>query len=498
MESSGKDNDRLTPSQRRAVAARGNVLVMAGAGTGKTKTLVERCLDCLVNERASLDEILVVTFTEAAAAELKQRLRTSLEKALNPHLNPQPAGATNSAPAGEGGSTFGHLSEQLALFDAAHIGTLHGFCFKLVRGHFYELGLDPRMTVLDEGEARLLAGETLDEALQDCYAGQDEFSVAVQGLIRIYGGGRDENIRALVLRLHHYAQTRPDADGWLARQIERFSVSEPADWQRWLLDAISGWRVEWLPVLEQLSGNEKAADLAAILRRLLQNFSREAAAEVLQQIISADGGWPAKRKTALRKPLEDFFDEAKFLASLAVVKNGTDPLTEDWNWVRGHMTALLRLAREFGMRFSDRKRANGVLDFHDLEQFALKLLWNHETCGPTDIARRWREKLRFVFVDEYQDINAAQDKIIQALSSGTGVSPVGSRITPNRQDACATTGNRFLVGDVKQSIYRFRLADPKIFRDYAKNWRGKDGQTIPLAENFRSRESLLELREFRF
>ena len=215
MESSGKENDRLTPSQRRAVAARGNVLVMAGAGTGKTKTLVERCLDCLVNERASLDEILVVTFTEAAAAELKQRLRVSLEKTLNS----QSAGAANPALAGEEGSTFSHLSEQLALFDAAHIGTLHGFCFKLVRGHFYELGLDPQMAMLDEGEARLLAGETLDEALQDCYAGQDEYSVAVQGLIRIYGGGRDEKIRALVLRLHNYAQTRPDADGWLARQI---------------------------------------------------------------------------------------------------------------------------------------------------------------------------------------------------------------------------------------------------------------------------------------
>src|SRR5580692_10275770 len=120
--------------------------------------------------------------------------------------------------------------------------------------------------------------------------------------------------------------------------------------------------------------------------------------------------------------------------------------------------------------FSARKRTDGVLDFHDLEQFAIKLLWNFEADGPSAIAKRWREKLRYVFVDEYQDINAAQDKIISALSHN----------------------NSFLVGDVKQSIYRFRLADPKIFRDYAKNSGEWKGQTIPLAENFRSRESLLD------
>ena len=168
-----------------------------------------------------------------------------------------------------------------------------------------------------------------------------------------------------------------------------------------------------------------------------------------------------------------FFDEAAFLASLATVKKGSDPLAEDWNWVRGQMTALLRLTQNFAARFAARKRDDSVLDFHDLEQFALKLLWDFASGRPTPTAERWREKLRFVFVDEYQDINAAQDKIIQSLSRD------------------GSEENRFLVGDVKQSIYRFRLADPKIFRSYAKSWHGKDGQTISLTDNFRSRESLL-------
>ncbi|HZL13145.1 MAG TPA: 3'-5' exonuclease, partial [Verrucomicrobiae bacterium] len=338
----------------------------------------------------------------------------------------------------------------------------------------HELGLDPQLAILDEGQTRLLAGETLAGQFNSHYEDEDEFSLAVQNLIKIYGNGRDEKIRALILRLHHYSQTRPDADGWLAEQLQKFSVPEPVEWQNWLLAAIENWRDEWLTALENLkSGNEKAAELAGVLSRQKNEFTRELAAEILERVASADGNWPAKRKTILRKPLEDLFDEAAFLATLAPVENSKDPLAEDWSWVRSHMETLLRLAQEFAEDFSTRKLADGVLDFHDLEQFALKLLWDFSANKPTAVAEMWREKLRFVFVDEYQDINAAQDKIISALS---------------RDDADA---NRFLVGDVKQSIYRFRLADPRIFRDYARDWRGKTGQTIPLSENFRSRESLL-------
>jgi len=519
MEPPGQPSgDRLTPTQRSAVTTRGNVLVMAGAGTGKTHTLVARCLHCLCAEQppASLDEILVVTFTEADAAELRQRLRERLEEQL---------GAAPEEP---------HWAEQLALFDTAHIGTLHSFCFKLVREHFHELGLDPQLAVLDAGEARLLADETLTETLQERYAGQDEPAVAVQKLIQIYGGGRDLVIRRLVLHLHHYAQTRPDADGWLARQRDAFAAPAPDQWRKWLIEAIQDWRDEWLPVLEQLQvENEKAAECLKILHKLngsapapgavrrapaanpaavdqpvkcdsphthaggeggaggarggrAPQFNREQAALVLAEIQAASTIWPARKKTGLLKPLEKFFDNAAFLRSLAAVENGRDPLAEDWDWVRGHVDALLRLAQDFCARFAARKREDGVLDFQDLEQFALKLLWDFTANRPTAAAGRWREKIRFVFVDEYQDINAAQDKIIQALSRDA--SGVASRTT---RDGTPNAGNRFLVGDVKQSIYRFRLADPKIFRAYAQSWRGENGQTLHLTENFRSREGLI-------
>ncbi|HXI72771.1 MAG TPA: UvrD-helicase domain-containing protein [Verrucomicrobiae bacterium] len=513
-------NDSLTPSQRQAVVARGNVLVMAGAGTGKTKTLVARCLDCLAGDGASLDELLIVTFTEAAAAEMRQRLRRAIEEiTAKESLNSQP-------------TVLNFWHSQLALFDIAHIGTLHSFCLRLVREHFYELGLDPQLAILDQGEARQRASETLNEQFQAHYAGEDGFSRAVQNLIQIHGGGRDEKIRTLILRLHNYSQTRPDAAGWLTEQIQKFSSPEPAEWQRWLLTALADWRDEWLPVLERIgapgtvpassasrtelagtvpgvpSHNEKASELAGILNRLQKNFTRELAAEVLEQIVTADASWPAKRKTILRKPLADFFDKAEFLAALAVVKAGSDPLIEDWSWVRGHMETLLRLAQEFAREFAARKLADGVLDFHDLEQFSLKLLWDFQANKPTAVAELWRKKLRFVFVDEYQDINAAQDKIIAALSRdgsapvpGAAASKAESGIEKHHDlrtadvaasgDGRTPEGNRFLVGDVKQSIYRFRLADPKIFRDYSKNWHGADGRVIPLSENFRSRESLL-------
>src|SRR5947207_6700936 len=158
----------FTPAQQEAIAARGNVLVVAGAGTGKTSTLVERCLDCLIQEKppASLDEILMVTFTDAAAAEMRQRIRLRLED----QLQQRPDGS--------------RWHEQLAIFETAHIGTLHSFCLQLVRQHFYALDLDPQLSVLPAEEARLLAHDTLETLLQKHYAGRTPGAEAIQQLIK--------------------------------------------------------------------------------------------------------------------------------------------------------------------------------------------------------------------------------------------------------------------------------------------------------------------------
>ena len=450
----------LTAAQQAAIQARGNVLVVAGAGTGKTHTLVERCIQCLVAGQppASLDEILMVTFTDAAAAEMRQRIRARLEEEAK--RDP----------------THSHWQEQLALFDTAHIGTLHSFCLQLIKQHFYELELDPQLSVLTEEEGRMLADETLDQLLQAHYAGQTPAAQAVQELIQVQGGGRDQAIRALVLRLHHYTQTLPDPAGWFRAQLALAGSLEPAVWRQWFAEGVIEWRDQWQPRLESApADNRVASTCLAALSPIVPGLPPSALARALGEIRDARANCPRGHKTRWIKPFVDLFEGAEFLASLLAPPDGgePDPLIQDWGWVRPQMTALLGLATGFAAAFADAKRERGMVDFHDLEQHALRLLWNSTASQPTPIACHWRKQLRFVFVDEYQDINAAQDRIIQALS---------------RDGADA---NRFLVGDVKQSIYRFRLANPHIFQGYVDSWRGGDGQAIPLRDNFRSREGVL-------
>jgi len=453
----------FTADQQAAIAARGNVLMVAGAGTGKTTTLVRRCLHCLLEAQppAAMDEILMVTFTDASAVDMRKRIREALEQELEKLQSSE-------------NETTSRLREQLALFDTAHLGTLHSFCLQLVRQHFYELELDPQLTVMPEEEAKLLADETLGEIFEAHYAGQTPNAEAVQQLIQTQARGWDLPIRQLVLKLHHYTQTLRDPEGWLASQLAMFHSAEPTQWQTWLLEGISEWRNRWLPVLQNSSlENPKAAECSAILKDMFAAPSREQCAAVLHQIQLADADWPKGKSAAWRKPIVDLFDEAAFLYSLARADTPADPLAQDWNWARPQMATLLKLAREFTVAFSTAKRELGAVDFHDLEQHALRLLWDRSTNLPTPTALQWRRKLRFVFVDEYQDINEAQDAILKALSR-------------ERDEA-----NRFLVGDVKQSIYRFRLADPHIFQHYADTWRGESGRVIPLVDNFRSREAIL-------
>ncbi|HEY6167098.1 MAG TPA: UvrD-helicase domain-containing protein, partial [Verrucomicrobiae bacterium] len=451
-----------TPSQLQAIAAEGDVLVVAAAGAGKTRTLVERCLKRVLraDDPVSLDEVLMVTFTEAAAAEMRQRIRTELER--------RQAAAPDDA----------HLAEQLALLDTAAISTLHSFCLKLVREHFYDLQLDPQLTVLDDAQSRALAGETLDRVLQRHYAGTSPADEAVRELILTQGGGWDGPIRELVRRVHTYSQTLADPQGWRRAQLAAFEPGGAAVWEQWLIEGIAAWRYDWLEALQAVDPkNPNAQQCVKALRELPVPRTPEQIGELLARILAVDVEWPKGLKTKLRAPLAKLFDEAQFLQSVTRrAPDAGDPLAEDWEWVRPHMKALVELAGEFADEFAAAKREAGGVDFHDLEQFALQLLWDRERDQPTPVALRWRERLRLVFVDEYQDINAAQDCIITAISrDGAGA-------------------NRFLVGDVKQSIYRFRLANPRIILGHDHDWR--DGrsraQVISLSENFRSHEAILQ------
>lgn len=441
-----------TPAQKAAIEARGNVLVVAGAGAGKTRTLVDRCTAWLLDEtqKGSIEQVLMVTFTEAAATEMRKRLRSELEK--------KKAEGTRDS-----------LNEQLALLETANICTLHSFCYRLVREHFYELDLDPQLSVLPEEQSRLMMSEALDQIFDRAYAGTSPEAIRIQEFIQTFSRGWDKPVRDAILAIHRYRQSLRDPDGWLANQRAAFNESEPTQWRRWFFEEAANFQNRWLAVLRRQSeANQYCKRCVKALESLAKggdNFG-----DVCKALSVIRDEWSNKRGDQKRpKEIDPMFEEAAFLQSLCP-SNGKEPLKEDWNWMRQSMLCLLDLAAQFETEYSKAKTEMGAADYNDLEQLSLRLLWDRKTGEPSTVAKEWRAQFRLIFVDEFQDINGAQEAIIGALSNE----------------------NRFLVGDIKQSIYRFRLADPRIFLQYHKQWRAKsDGKVIPLSDNFRSHEAIL-------
>jgi ATP-dependent helicase/nuclease subunit A len=427
-----------------------NLIVVAGAGTGKTYTLVQECLARL-EEGVSIDEMLVVTFTKAAAAELRHRIA----EALQGKFSRDP----NSA----------HLARQIALLDRAQISTLHSFCLELVSRHFSELGLSPRLITLETAQAAVLRHETLDSLFETYYEAKNERTKAVRNMLIEWFRGDDREAREIVSRLHEFTQTRPNPQQWFETQRALLASRDPEHWRRGYVRATDDWVARWRPLVESQppAGNPARGKILALMDKL--NL-----AEIAALFKAGREVWPIGSKQVYRDPIKKMFDEAATLACWVVTPN-SDPLLEDWNLTRETTLLLLDVAEEFGRGFAEVKRQRGLVDFHDLEQFSLRLLWNDDQTEVKPAALYWRERFKCVFVDEYQDINQAQDRIIQALA---------------REDAA---GNRFLVGDVKQSIYAFRQADPSIFLDYRNKWdRGNGGQCRFLTRNWRSHERVLD------
>ncbi len=456
-----------TTQQLAAITARGNVLVAAGAGTGKTSTITARCLELVLKERCPLDAILMVTFTEAAAAEMRERIRKTLREA-----------AEKAAPDSDDARW---LAEQLALLDTAPISTLHSFCLDLARQNFHTLGLDPQFTVLDDPQTKPLIHTVLDELFQRHYANAD--SRNVRDFVQRYGNGRDDAIRKLVVKIHHYSQSLASPKQWLAKEVAAFSNPSTEAWRAVFVEGAIEWAQLWREALEPLTpGSSNVRQCAQALDVILRDRTFDSVAAAVATVLQAhEAPWNALKKD-FRDPIKSFFADAKFLFDLS--RDNGAPIAQDWKWSREPMLALLQLAREFTEDFTKAKREMGGIDFADQEQLALRLLWD-ERGNPSVVAQACRHKFQYVFVDECQDINAAQDAILRAVSR-------------------EASGNRFLVGDVKQSIYRFRLANPRIFQEYESRWQSglkqdetiaasnSTGQVLPLTENFRSREALLQ------
>ncbi|MBL9128659.1 MAG: UvrD-helicase domain-containing protein, partial [Verrucomicrobiales bacterium] len=382
------------------------------------------------------------------------------------------------------------------LLDTAQVCTLHAFCLRLVREHFHDLHLDPQFTVQDEIQNAILRDSVLNDLfranLQDSPPASPCPNIA--RFLRRHARHDLRPVMDLVREVHDYARSLPEPSRWIEGQRDAYAADEPRLWARQAREGLSLWARGWTEFTRDLAtrepDNPTAASCLAALELLAVPPSPATDPapdiaeldELLRRILDAgDRSHPDKRKAAAWvRPLKKLLAETSRLRPLlAPGASASSPsaLVQDWRICRHDVRALLDLVVAFEVNFRSARRAAAAVDFADLELLALELLWDPDRRAPTALARQWQEALDLVFVDEYQDINGAQDRILQCLS----------REGPR--------ANRFLVGDIKQSIYRFRRADPRIFQEYARRWRSEaDGlhAVAPLTENFRSHGAILD------
>ncbi|MCD7733692.1 MAG: helicase-exonuclease AddAB subunit AddA [Clostridiales bacterium] len=471
---------QLTPQQQAAVDHRGGeLLVSAAAGSGKTRVLVERLLDRVEQEGLDVDRFLIITFTKAAASELRGKILQGLNQRLAEHPGDR------------------HLRRQLTLVYQAQISTIHAYCTALLREFGYLLDLDPDFRVSEEGEAEILRRETLDRVMEARYETIQEGD-AFSHLVDTMSAGRDDRkLKEIVLDIHARVQAHPHPEQWLREQSAAFDLAGVRDvgqtvwgrqimeraasvaryWDGRMLQAINSMMAD--PALEAayspsfcdtmdsiedfLNGLERGWDSACALCEIkfpTLGRSRKIEDKRLQEEVKA------VRETCKRR--------MKGLKDLFFASN--DTLLEDMASVRPAVEALFDLVLELDEAYTKAKRSRRTVDFNDLEHLTLKLLLDREG-QPTPLASQLRNRYAEVMVDEYQDTNAVQNAIFDAITRD------GS--------------NLFQVGDVKQSIYRFRLADPTIFlhkyHTFPQTDRPEEGQprTVVLSQNFRSRASVL-------
>ena len=477
---------KLTPEQRSAVENRGgSLLVSAAAGSGKTKVLVERLFAYIADGECSVDDFLIITYTKAAAAELRGKIAAELSRRVAEDPNNQ------------------HLRRQLYRVYQADIKTVDAFCAALLRENVYLLppvggrNLTPDFRVLDEQEAKLLRDRVLNRVLEEFYQHIDERESDAH-LAETLGAGRDDRALAeLVLELHSKLQSHPYPLRWLdsvrsgwenpPEALEKTKYGElllshsarrAQFWAERLEKAVEELTEE--PVVVAYGG--AFSDAAAQLRRFAHSVTWEEMAKAIptfDRLKAVRGDSEEKEQMkALWKQCKD--DVKKFTAYFAV---SADEHLEDLKAMAPAMVSLADLTAAFSRAYQNEKVRIGALDFSDQEHFAIELLQD-ENSKPTELARQVSRRYREIMVDEYQDTNEVQNCIFSAIS---------------REEK-----NLFTVGDVKQSIYRFRLADPTIFLEKyinftdAENTEGDEPRRILLSRNFRSRDEVLQATNFIF
>lgn len=479
----------LTDEQKKIVDDRGGeLLVSAAAGSGKTRVLVERLLDRVTSEGLDIDRFLVITYTKAAAAELRGRIAQEIADRLAQTPNDR------------------HLRRQTTLVYQAQISTIHSFCAAVLRENGHLLDLDPDFRLCDEGEGQVLMAQVLEGVLDERYEELTEecpFALLVDTL----AAGRDDSrLAKIVLDIFTRVQSHPDPVRWLREQRAHWSLIDVTDlaetpWGKFLLEEArrqARFCVERLAQALALAETDEllAANYAPSISATLENLNaflleRSWDGACSQLPISFPTAGRKKKRTILLSPMEE---ERAALTGERVkairercreaMKDAAAPFSEKTDGQMEELVlscpavqALMDLVLDFQEAFSKEKARMGLVDFSDLEHFAVKLLID-EHGEPFQLAQALSSRFDEVLVDEYQDTNQVQNAIFDAVSGG------GRRL--------------FLVGDVKQSIYRFRLADPAIFRNKYRNFsdggQAKEGEPRRrvLSRNFRSRLQVLE------
>ena len=470
-----KKDIKWTQQQRQAITARGrDVLVSASAGTGKTAVLSGRCVD-IVSDKTDVRNILVLTFTEMAAEQMRQRIGEQLKDAFI-----------------ESGDR--HLRLQLMLLQAADISTIHSFCKRLITEYFYKLGLDPTFRIIDGDEARLLKAEVLEKTIE--WAWQQ--SNLVQGLEQLF---RRRDLRtndgflSRIISLSNFLEGVVSRESWYERTIQ-FSVTSSL-FTSGLGEEQKQIVAERLrSIVEQLQQAKKLYEKNSSSGEWAEKLEESHIKPVIQCIEFLESGeWdkcaaeirnfakpttykpkdlPEMLAELIRKRVKRALDAFEGLSAFAILN--PDYLDRVGGAVSLQTRVLVELVKKFDQLYSHAKRTVNCLDFADLERFTLKLLTDEnsqdEKPSPSATALALRQKYKYIFVDEYQDINAVQQAILDMLSSG---------------------GNVFVVGDIKQSIYAWRGAEPDIFLERLKPASfASGGLRVDLNANFRSSKGILD------
>lgn len=484
---------KWTEEQQRVIDTRGcNILVSAAAGSGKTAVLVARILSMITDEKkpVDIDRLLVLTFTNAAAAEMRERIREALE--LRAEEEPDNA----------------HLQRQLVLVHNAKITTIHSFCLNVLRNHFQTVGIDPSFRVADEGEILLLEQEAVSEIVEEAYAEKSEEFLA---FLEAAATGKDDRIIGdMILQLYHFALGQPWPDEWLeeCRGMYAAGAARPA-WLRYIeedtaqmLADVKEQLQEALRIAEEPDGPYMYAPMLQSDIELVENIEdagtigetkdadmRSGSYESYAQAFRNMGSYAVlsrKKDDSVsperRELVKEIRGEAKdALASIRqkYYYDKIEVLQEEFLATGVYVRALTRLVEAFMKRMAEKKAEKNMLDFGDLEHLALNILVERKEgrIVPTAAALEYAETFEEIMTDEYQDSNLVQELVLNSVAGKGKGEP-----------------NRFMVGDVKQSIYRFRLARPELFMEKYKTYQGsdKDSCRIDLHRNFRSRAEVLE------